>query len=127
MSLRGKRVLVIEDDAILLMSLEDSLAEFGCLVEAVAMSLTAALELARDISVDVAILDVNLNGELVTPVAETLAQRGVPFVFATGYNSHIVPSFANRPRLTKPYSQQQLREAMLCALDRRERKAIVDR
>jgi DNA-binding response OmpR family regulator len=116
MSLQGKRVLVVEDDALLLMSLQDMLADFGCAVAGCAMALEPALQMARDLAIDIAVLDVNLGGELVTPVAELLAARGVPFVFATGYDSHIVPSLADRPRVAKPYTGKQLEAALRRAL-----------
>ena len=116
MSLQGKRVLVVEDDALLLMSLQDMLADFGCAVAGCAMALEPALQMARDLPVDLAVLDVNLGGEMVTPVAEFLAGKGVPFVFATGYDSHIVPSLIDRPRVAKPYTGKQLEAALRKAL-----------
>ena len=116
MSLQGKRVLVVEDDALLLMALQDMLSDLGCSVAGCAMALDPALQMARDLPVDVALLDVNLGGELVTPVAELLAGKGVPFVFATGYDSHIVPSLADRPRVAKPYTGKQLEAALRRAL-----------
>jgi DNA-binding response OmpR family regulator len=116
MSLQGKRVLIIEDDALLLMSIQDMVSDFGCTVAGCAMALEPALQMARDLAVDIAVLDVNLGGRLVTPVAELLAAKGVPFVFATGYDKHIVPSLADRPRVTKPYTGQQLEAALRRAL-----------
>jgi len=116
MTLEGKRVFVVEDDVLLQMTLQDMLSDFGCTVSGFAMSLDQALQIARDISVDLAILDVNLNGKLVTPAAELLAQRGVPILFSTGYRSDIVPSLVGRPLLSKPYTEQQLKAAMLRAL-----------
>ena len=116
MSLEGKRVLLVEDDALLLMSLEDMMSEFGCAIVGIAMALDAAVQLARDADIDLGVLDVNLAGELVTPAAQLLVQRGVPLVFATGYDAHIVPTLADRPRVSKPYTRQQLKDAMLKAL-----------
>jgi CheY-like chemotaxis protein len=116
MSLQGKRVLLVEDDVLLLMSLQDMVEGFGCSVADSAMAVAPALSLARDASIDVAVLDVNLNGELVTPVAELLVARGVPFIFATGYDARILPSLADRPRVAKPYSAEQIRDALLQAL-----------
>ena len=116
MSLQGKRVMVVEDDALLLISLQHMLADLGCAVAGTAMALGPALEMARDLAVDLAVLDVNLNGELVIPVAETLAARGVPFVFATGYGADILSAFAGRPLVAKPYTRQQLEDGMMRAL-----------
>jgi CheY-like chemotaxis protein len=112
-SLRDKRVLVVEDDLLLMMNLQDMLADFGCRVVGSAMVVDNALALARDLPIDLAVLDVNLRGELVTPVAEALVARGVPFLFATGYDSQILASLADRPRLAKPYSADQLLGALL--------------
>jgi len=116
MTLEGKRVFVVEDDVLLQMTLQDMLSDFGCTVSGCAMSLDQALQMARDISVDLAILDVNLNGKLVTPAAELLAQRGIPFLLASGYAADSVPSLAGRLWLSKPYTPMQLKEAMLRAL-----------
>jgi CheY-like chemotaxis protein len=113
--LQGKRVLIIEDDPLLLMSLEDMLAELGCTVAGSAMALAPAVALARELSVDLAVLDVNLAGELVTPAAEVLVSRGIPFVFATGYDLGIVPTLQDRPLLRKPYTRSQLAEVLLRA------------
>lgn len=116
MSLAGKRVLLVEDDALLMMVLQDTLSDFGCVVAGWAMALDPARQMARDLEIDLAVLDVNIGGQMVTPVAELLVAKGVPFVFATGYDSHIVPSLANRPRVIKPYTGKQLETALLLAL-----------
>ena len=112
MSLKGKRVLLVEDDSFLLMSLQDAMESFGCELVGSAMAVPQAMDLARDLSIDVAVLDVNLAGQLITPVAETLASRGIPFLFATGCEAQIAPSLADRPRVTKPYGLAQLRSAL---------------
>ena len=105
--LTGKRVLLVEDEALVAMLVEDMLADEGCEVAATASRLGDALALAADTSllIDIAILDVNLAGEPVFAVAEALARRGVPFAFATGYGAGGLPeSWRNRPTLQKPFT-----------------------
>src|SRR5690242_20188617 len=85
--LAGRRVLVIEDESFVLMLLEDTLAEIGCVVAGTASRVGEALEKVGSLSFDVAILDVNLNGSQTLEVAARLAQAGLPFVFATGYGA----------------------------------------
>ncbi len=111
-------MLIVEDDALVLMTLQDMLADLGCTVVGVAMALAPALQLARSLAMDIAILDVNLNDESVVPAAQVLAERRIPFAFASGYGAGFeeFDAFADRPRITKPYSQQQLMVAMLQAL-----------
>lgn len=105
--LSGKRVLLVEDEALVAMLVEDMLADEGCVVAATASRLTEALSMAKDASLefDFAILDVNLAGEPAFPVAEILAARGVPFVFATGYGAGGLPeAWKGRPTLQKPFT-----------------------
>ncbi|HYD05553.1 MAG TPA: response regulator [Reyranella sp.] len=115
-NLHGKRVLLVEDDALLLMSLEQMVTGFGCVVAGTAMNVKAALSLAERAAADLAVLDVNLQNQLVTPVAARLAQRGIPFLFATGYDALIVADFPHRPVVRKPYTDLQIRDAMLSAV-----------
>jgi CheY-like chemotaxis protein len=77
-----------------------------------------ALTAAREGEFDVALLDVNLHGENTGPVAEVLATRGVPFVFATGYGEQGLPeAFRGRPALKKPFQQNGLAQKLRSALD----------
>ncbi|QND66650.1 response regulator [Mesorhizobium loti] len=82
---RRLRVLVVEDEALVAMLIEDMLLELGYEVLGPAMRLGPALEMARDEIFDLAVLDVNLANEQSFPVAQLLQERGIPFVFATGY------------------------------------------
>ena len=116
--LAGLRVLVVEDETLVAMLLEDMLGDLGCEVAATASRIAQAVELARDpgLAFDVAILDVNVAGESITPVAQALSERPVPFVFATGYGESGVPeAFRGRPVLQKPFGmadvQARLHEA----------------
>src|SRR3712207_9118444 len=96
--LQGVRVLVVEDEAAISLLLEDMLLDFGCEVIGPAARLSAALDAVERETVDLAILDVNVAGEPIYPVAETLARKGVPFVFSTGYGSAgIKAAFRDRP------------------------------
>lgn len=79
------RVLVVEDEVIIAMSLEDMLVDLGCSVVGPATSLEEGLSLAATVDLDAALLDVNLDGKRSESVADLLRQRGVPFAFITGY------------------------------------------
>ena len=103
--LAGLRVLVVEDDALLAMALELNLTGLGCEIVAMAATLDDAVPLARDAAIDGAILDVNLAGERVYPVADILASRNIPFLFATGYGTAALRDCdLSRPVLQKPYA-----------------------
>ncbi|MCW2273816.1 response regulator [Rhodoblastus acidophilus] len=108
------RILVVEDEALVAFALEEMLSDFGYDVVGPAPNVQAALKLVGDEKIDAAILDVNLGGETVEPVAEALAAVGAPFVFTTGYSSAsaLPPAFKDRPSLNKPYQPEALREAV---------------
>jgi CheY-like chemotaxis protein len=117
--LAGVRVLVVEDEAMVAMLIEDALLELGCLVIGPAASVSAALQLLDAEAVDAAVLDVNLGGEKVFPVADRLADRGLPFLFSTGYGTAgIAGDHLHRPVLQKPYSPEKLGEVLSAALRR---------
>jgi CheY-like chemotaxis protein len=104
-----RRVLVVEDEILIGMLLEDMLGDLGYAIAATASRVEEAAALARDGEFDAAILDVNLNGQDVYPVADILAARGIPFVFATGYGERGLPSaYQHRPTLQKPFQQETL-------------------
>ena len=118
--LTGRRVLVIEDEALIAMLLEDQLAELGCEIAGVAARFDDALEKATALAFDVAILDVNLSGKESFPIAEALRARGMPFVFATGYGATALPeTLRSVPIVRKPYQLQQLAVVLRAALDAR--------
>jgi CheY-like chemotaxis protein len=113
-ALTGCRVLVVEDEAAISMLLEDMLLDFGCEIVGPAARLASALEMVRAGGFDLAILDVNLAGEPIYPVAEALTERNLPFVFSTGYGSAgIKEPFRGRPVVQKPFSQQDLKRTLL--------------
>jgi CheY-like chemotaxis protein len=104
-----KYVLVVEDEIMIRLLLEDMLADLGYNIAAAVGRVDDAVKVARTGEFDVAILDVNLNGQTVSPVAEILEARGLPFVFATGYGERGLPErFSNRPTLQKPFQQENL-------------------
>ncbi|RAI57215.1 response regulator [Roseicella frigidaeris] len=116
--LTGRRVLVVEDEALVAMLVEDALLDAGAAVVGPAATVSEALSLLSKENPDVAVLDLNLAGETSTPVADVLAQRGVPFVVATGYGAEgLPPSHAHVPVLAKPYDPDDLTAALgrLCA------------
>lgn len=113
----GVRVLVVEDEGAIAMMIEEMLEELGCEVVASVARLVTALEIASSAEVDLAILDVNLAGELIFPVADILRDRGIPFLFSTGYGASGLPSeFAQHPVLHKPFSQSDLQHKVALAL-----------
>ncbi len=98
------RVLVVEDELMVAALLEETLCAKGYAVVGPAPRLQAALALAGTADIDAALLDVNLHGEMVFPVARVLAQRGIPWAFLTGYgNENIPPDFQRCVVLTKPF------------------------
>jgi len=115
----GKRILVVEDELMIRMLLEGMLTDLGHSVAAEAGSVTDALALAERAEFDVAVLDVNLNNEPITPVADVLARRGLPFVFASGYGQRGVPeAYRQHPVLQKPFQVEALAQAIDAALGR---------
>lgn len=103
-SLTGLRILIVEDEYYIAMDLERELVEAGATVVGPAPSVVAALELiVHEPRVDAASLDINLGGEMVFPVADELAEREVPYLFATGYNDNDVPDrYRQVAKLFKP-------------------------
>ena len=111
-SLRGARVLIVEDAVLLAMELEMGLSDAGATVVGPAYELEEAMALL-DQPIDAAVLDANLNGQSVTPVAEALAARHVPFVFATGYGeAGGAPGGFDAPVIRKPYDVTQVAAAV---------------
>lgn len=116
--LKGLRVLVVEDEAAISMLLEDMLLDFGCEVVGPAARLSTALDMVRTERFDLAILDVNLAGDPVYPVAEAVAARGVPFLFSTGYGSGgLEDPFRDRPVVQKPYTFAELKRMLAQAAE----------
>ena len=107
------RLVVVEDDYLIRMLLEDMLAELGYDVAAAVGTLAEASELAAHGDFSAAILDVNLDGQEIYPVAEILAKRGLPFVFVTGYGERSLGEpYRDHPALQKPFQAAQLKAAL---------------
>lgn len=110
------RVLVVEDEMTIALLLEDMLVELGHEVVDLAMRLPQALDLAASREIDLAILDVNLDGRMSFPVADVLLARGVPFVFATGYGAlGVDPRYRGAVVVAKPFSLTALGAAIAAA------------
>ena len=115
--LDGLQVLLVEDESLVAITVEDMLADLGCTVVASAATLTEALIRVDAGGFDLAVLDVNLDGERVFPAADALRRTSIPFVFATGYGWHGLRSdFRDTPVLTKPYRRTELERALRAAL-----------
>src|SRR6476661_1774291 len=91
-----KRILVVEDEPMIRMMLEDMLGELGYTVAAEAARIDEALEATKNADFDLAILDANLDGHPVSPVADALVARGTPFVFATAMANWLSPIATGR-------------------------------
>lgn len=102
--LAARRILVVEDEFLIADEMAEALSAHGAQVVGPAPSVVAALDLIeREAALDHAVLDINLRGQTVFPVAEALWRRAVPFIFTTGYDTALIPPpFANVPRLIKP-------------------------
>ena len=115
--LAGRRVLVVEDESMVTMLLQDFLEDMGCELAGVASRVKEAMEKIDAVTFDVAILDVNLDGQQTLPVAQALLARGRAMVFATGYAATTVPPELRAvPILQKPFQQQDLERALRAAL-----------
>jgi CheY-like chemotaxis protein len=115
----GRRVLLVEDEAMIAMLVEDMLEDLGHKLVTVASRLEEAVAAARNEAFDLAILDLNLGGVLTYPAADVLAERGVPFIFATGYGSGgLKEAYAARSTLQKPFNTETLGQAIRQALRR---------
>lgn len=117
--LSGRRVLVVEDEMLVLLMIEDMLADLGCKSVSAAATIDKALALIQEQVFDAAMLDMNLNGDDSLKVADALATRGVPFVYCTGNNGHgMRPDPANTPVLRKPFSFEELAAILARLLSR---------
>jgi PAS domain S-box-containing protein len=105
----GNRVMIVEDEALVAMVEMESLAELGFSVVGPFSRASEAMAAVRDEQIDAAVLDVNLDGDLVYSVADELASRGIPFVFVTGYTAESIEErFAHIPVLQKPVERHTL-------------------
>jgi two-component system, response regulator PdtaR len=113
--LAGRRVLVVEDEFFLGLLIEETLHSVGCSMLGPFTNLALALQAARQEEFDLAILDINLQGEMVYPLADDLIERGIPFVFLTGYGPTDLPErYRPLPRVHKPYDERALVQGLEC-------------
>ena len=114
MDLSGKRILIVEDEFLVALSLEDHLRALGGTVIGPAATLADAMRAARDVAADLAILDVHLGGEPVFPAAAILLDRGIPMIFSSGMggNAHLPPALAGAPLLPKPYTHAAIQHTI---------------
>jgi CheY-like chemotaxis protein len=104
-----RSVLLVEDEVMIRMMVADMLEEVGYTIAAEAGDIDEAIRLVQATDFDIAILDVNVNGKVITPVAEAVQLRGLPFVFATGYGAQGLPEkFRDRPTIQKPFQIETL-------------------
>ena len=108
-----RRILVVEDEFLIRMLLEDMLTDLGYELVGVAGRVDEAAEMAQTKEFDLAILDVNLDGHDVYPVAELISKRGLPFMFVTGYGGRGLPdNYRGRPTLQKPFQMDELQRML---------------
>jgi CheY-like chemotaxis protein len=114
--LDGMRILVVEDEALIAIDIEAQLRLLGGVVVGPEGRLDRALELAETVPLDGALLDINIRGGVVFPVAEVLLARGVPVLLSTGFGPERLPApFRALPYLRKPFDARQLQHAVLKA------------
>jgi CheY-like chemotaxis protein len=113
----GGSVFLVEDEVMIRMMVADMLEELGYSVAAEAGEINEAIRLAQTTEFDLAILDVNVNGKVISPVAELIKARNRPFIFATGYGSSGLPEeYRDRPALQKPFQLETLAKMIDTAL-----------
>jgi DNA-binding NtrC family response regulator len=109
----GRRVLLVEDEMLVAWLLEDMLADLGCVVVGPASSINQARAMIDVEAIDAAVLDLNLNGQMSYPIADTLAVRGVPFVFSTGYDKDtLLDGYRTFEVLQKPVHRSELSDTL---------------
>jgi len=107
------RMLIVEDEGLVAMLIEDMLEDLGCEVAGSLSTVSQALKWLEDGgAADAALLDVNLGGDTVWPVAEALEARGIPFAFTTGYGQLNKPRFEHAPLLGKPIKPERLEQVL---------------
>ena len=115
--LNGRRVLVVEDESLVAMLLETILEDMGCTPVGPAATVDDGLAMVESETLDAALLDVNVAGHQVFPVAEALKARGVPFVFSTGYGEGGLPDeWRGQATLQKPFTESAVRDALMKAM-----------
>ena len=115
--LTGVTVLVVEDEYFLADDLKGALIDHGATIVGPVATVEDARQLAQMASLDFAILDVNLKGEMVFALADDLDDRGIPFIFVTGYDAATIPpKYQERLRLQKPFSERAVIDSVISGL-----------
>ncbi|KJC48093.1 hypothetical protein UB31_18225 [Bradyrhizobium sp. LTSP849] len=115
--LSNRKVLIVEDEMMIAMLIEDMLDEFGCELVGPATSVPRALDLIGKEQIEVAVLDLNLDGQDTYAIADALQRKKVPFIFATGYGSTgLRKEYGAQPVLQKPFQTKDLETALAQAL-----------
>ena len=113
----GGSVFLVEDETMIRMMVAEMLIDLGYRIAGEAGDIDEALRLAETLDFDIALLDVNVNGKVISPVAHAIAARERPFVFATGYGAQGMPEeFRGRPVLQKPFQMETLARMIETAL-----------
>jgi DNA-binding response OmpR family regulator len=117
-ALEGIRVLIVEDEFLVATLIEDTLSSAGCVVSGAIPRVADALDAVDRRTYDAAVLDVNLGGDRIDPVADALSRRNIPFAFVTGCGAGALPGgYADRPRLCKPFKMAELLGILTKLLD----------
>jgi CheY-like chemotaxis protein len=115
-ALAGKRILVVEDEVLIAVMVTDMLAGLGATVVGPATTIEEGLTLAGSETFDAAVLDINVRGERIDPIADLLVARGIPMLFATGYGVAAIAERRNASVIDKPYTQERLAGALAHAM-----------
>jgi len=111
-----RKVLIVEDEALIAMYVEDVISNFGYSVVGVASNLEDALDFLESTAFDMAVLDINLRGQLVFPLADALMKKRIPFIFASSYGENSVPArYRSGPVVQKPFAASELRRALIAS------------
>jgi CheY-like chemotaxis protein len=116
--LAGLQVLVVEDEGPVALLIEDMLLDLGCDVVASVANASKASQLAATLRIDLALLDLNLNGQSAIPIARILQGRGIPFLFVSGHGAAgVLEEFTTYQSLSKPFVFTDLQRKILLALE----------
>lgn len=111
--LKGKRILLVEDSPVIAPFTADILEDLGCVLVGTAPNMAVAREMAESEEFDAALMDVRIRGDRSFAICEMLDAKGIPFVFTSGYADWQLPDkWQDRPRLQKPYTLEQVEEAL---------------
>jgi len=110
---RRQRILVVEDEVLVAMLLEDTLEGLGYTIVGPAHRFAEGLAAAEEADIDMAVLDLNLDGQRSLPIADKLVERGIPFIFATGYGEAGLEGLhPDAPVVHKPFSTGDISRAL---------------